>query len=169
MGILSIMFGCEENPNPPHTTGDPESIYVYGFLEECSDGTNTFSIKSVEISSSYSANNTKFANSGYYVIIGVDTNLSEGDLSNLNNTAELGLAGDKFVKLKFLACEFENKKLIYEIPHIENVDYEKLCDLQISTENAEFPFLSVSLDYFNRYCTIDGIQYAGRCFVLRLK
>lgn len=33
----------------------------------------------------------------------------------------------------------------------------------------EYPFLGIFLDCFNVYCTIDGIQYCGRCTLLNLE
>lgn len=167
--ILAIVTGCSKN-NDISGTGEPESFYIYGFLEECSDSAKYCTIQSFEVSSSCPVgDDVQSDGSGYYVILGLDTNLSVGELSDSNNQALLGLSGGQLIVLNPLTYDSENEMLIFEIPYIETLDYLQLCNLKVSNSESEFPFLSIIIEHFNKYCTIDGINYVGRHFKLILE
>ena len=69
-----------------------------------------------------------------------------------------------------MQCD-SGEKLVYEVLSEDSFDISQLYNLKISNSDKteEYPFLGIFLDCFNVYCTIDGIQYCGRCTLLNLE
>ncbi len=170
VGIICILSACS-NEEPPdlNDTGAPESYFVYGFNEECSDGTKHIKVESFEISTSYNANEITTNGSGYYVVLEVTTNLTENDFSNQDNVLELWLSPSQMTNLSFVSWDIENGKLVYEIPQNSSFDYSQLSSLKISDSGEQFSSLNLIFDVFDKYCTIDDIQYCGRIIELNLE
>ena len=170
--VVSLLSACNfkelPNLNDLNNTGDPESYFEYGFMDECSDGTKYLKIESFEIStlnsiSEHSTNNT------FFVVLGVTTNLTENDFSNHNNLVELWVSPSQMVNLRFKSFDAENKKLVYEIPESDTLDYTTLPNLNISDSNDAFSNLSIILDVYNTYCVVNDMQYCGRLIKIPLE
>lgn len=170
VGIICILSACS-NEEPPdlNNTGAPESYFEYGFNEECLDGTKHIKIESFEISTAYNTNEITTNGSGYYVVLGVTTNLTENDFSNPDNVLELWLSPSQMTNLSFVSWDIENGKLVYEIPQNSSFDYSQLSSLKISDSGEQFPSLTLIFDVFAKYCTIDDVQYCGRLIRLNLE
>lgn len=174
IGIVCMtvfLSGCKRDGPNLNNPRDEESYYEYGFMEMCSNGNNYFLIKSMEISSAYTEDNETNISRDCYAIFGVETNLSESDFRNSSNMVELRLSSNKVYKLNFLMLDLKNEKLVYEVLSEDSFDISQLYNLKISNSDKteEYPFLGIFLDCFNVYCTIDGIQYCGRCTLLNLE
>lgn len=171
VGVTVFLSGCNRDGPNSNNPKDEESYYEYGFMEMCSNGNNYFLVKSVEISSSYTEDNETNISRGCYAVFGVETNLSESDFRNSSNMVELRLSPNKVCKLNFLMLDLKNEKLVYEVSYEDSFDISQLYNLKISNSDKaeEYPFLGIFLDCFNVYCTIDGIQYCGRCTLLNLE
>ena len=167
VSILVVASGCQKDVAPDNDTGDPESNYAYGLLEECADDSNYIAIQSLAITNLYGESQTEY--SGYSIVLEVNTNLQEEHLTDTSNQAELWLAAQQSLTLSLEEWDNENNKLIYSIPYDETVDYGQLSGLTASNDaQTEYPFLSICFDCFNNYCTIDGVNYAGRYFMIKL-
>lgn len=167
LSILAVACGCQKGVAPDNDTGEPESNYAYWLLEECADDTNYLTIQSLAITNSY--NNSQAENSGYYVVLEVNTNLREENFSDIKNQSELWIAAQQSLTLSLEEWDSENNKLVYSIPYDESVDYEQLSGLTASNDaQTEYPFVSICFDCFNNYCMIDGVNYAGRYFMIKL-
>lgn len=173
IGIMCMitLTGCNNGNSGLNNPSDIESYYQYGFMEKCLNSSGYLQIDSIEISPTYTIANESTYNNGYYVALGIQTNLTENDFLNSNNLVELRVSSNKSFNLNFTMYDLENEKLVYQIPMEDSFDYSQLCNLRVSETNKvnEYPFLGVFIDCFNQYCTIDGIQYCGRCIILRLK
>ena len=170
VGIICVLSACS-NEEPPdlNDTGTPESYFEYGFNEECSDDTKHIKVESFEISTSYDIDEITTNGSGYYVVLGVTTNLTENDFSNQDNLLELWLSPSQMTTLSFVLWDIENEKLVYEINQNASFDYSQLSSLKISNSGEQFPSLNLFFDVFDEYCSIEGTQYCGRCIVLSLE
>ncbi len=166
----TVLFGCKNDKSSQlNDTGDPESYFEYGFMEECTDGTKYIKVESFEVSTEYKINQNTVDGSGYYIVLGVDTNLSEADFSNKDNLSELMISSNQLEKLSFALWDADNGKLVYEIEKKDSLDYLQLQGLRISDSDEEFPFLFLLFNLFDKYCVVDDEQYCGKCIVLNLK
>lgn len=167
----TVLFGCKNNKSPQlNDTGKPESYFEYGFMEECTDGTKYIKVESFEVSTEYKTNQNTTEDSGYYyVILGVDTNLSEADFSDKGNLSEIMISSNQLEKLSFVLWDADNGKLVYKIEKKDSLDYLQLQKLKISESDGEFPFLFLLFDLFDKYCVVDDGQYCGKCIVLNLE
>ena len=170
VGIMSIFTACN-NETPPdlNNTGAPESYFEYGFNEECSNGTKYIKIESFEVSTTYDNYEVTTNDEGHYVILGVTTNLTENNFSDQENLLELWLSPSQLVNLNFVLYDSENKKLVYEVPQNDSLDYTKILSLKVSNSEEYFPCLNLLFNVFDEYCTIDNIQYCGRIIELNLE
>ena len=151
--------------------GDPPSSFYYGFMEECSNGFHRIRIESFEVVKGCEQIADSY-DDGYYVILGVSTNMTQSDFSNQGNLVELWLSSPpKRLALSFVSWDAEMGKLIYKIPVSETVDYSELLNLRISDlpQDYQFPFLNLHFNVFDRYITIGDTQYLGQIISLKLE
>lgn len=138
------LFGCGvPEDDPGFSVVDP--VYYpreYGFNEMCSNGDQYIKVTSFEISSTLEdsiPHNEE--GSGHYVILGVNTNFSEDEISNPDNYhifwPEEGLQG---VRLIYSSFDDKEGKLFLEIPKREDLDYEKYCTLKNDEDRAKSDF-----------------------------
>lgn len=165
-----MFSGCDNNTTPSDSdnTGAPETYYEYGFMEECSNGTKYIKIESFDVSDNYD-NVVESNNVHYYVILGVNTNLSDDDFSNENNLLELWLSPQERLVLNFVSWDVNTEKLVYEIPQNEVLDHSELLNLGISDSEEHYPFLYMLFNVFDNYCIVEDTQYCGQGILLRLE
>ena len=146
------------------------SPFYYGFMEECSNGFHRIRIESFEIVNGCEQIADSY-DDGYYVILGVSTNMTQSDFSNQGNSVELWLSPPKSLDLSFVSWDAEMGKLIYKIPVSETVDYSELLNLRISDLPQDYlcPFLNLHFNVFDRYITIGDTQYLGQIISLKLE
>ena len=151
----------------PDVLPDP---FYYGFMEECSNGSQRIRIESFEVVKGCEQIADSY-DDGYYVILGVSTNMTQSDFSNQGNSVELWLSPPKSLDLSFVSWDAEMGKLIYKIPVSETVDYSELLNLRISDLPQDYlcPFLNLHFNVFDRYITIGGTQYVGQMISLKLE
>lgn len=170
--ILFCLFGCKDNGLGAGNTeiGLYSSEWWCGFGEECSDDIRDLKVTSFEISSSYENElENPYNGSGYYVILGVETNLIEHDFTHPQNSVSLRLIGPK-LSLDFLEFDAENGKLVYGIPYDESVDYDAVSKLKVSEEQTYYePMLRISLKCFEGYFYIRDGYYHKRSIVIHLE
>ena len=167
---FSACFNGNDGPTGPHVVLDPESYFCYGFMEECSNGSHRIRIESFEIVNGCEQIADSY-DDGYYVILGVSTNMTQSDFSQQGNLVELWLSPQKGLDLSFVSWDAEMGKLIYKIPVSETVDYPELLNLRISDspQDYQFPFLDLHFNVFERYITIGDTHYVGQMISLKLE
>ena len=167
---FSACFNGNDGPTDPHVVLDPESYFCYGFMEECSNGSHRIRIESFEVVKGCEQIADSY-DDGYYVILGVSTNMTQSDFSQQGNLVELWLSPQKGVDLSFVSWDAEMGKLIYKIPVSETVDYPELLNLRISDlpQDYQFPFLNLHFNVFDGYITIGDTQYLGQIISLKLE
>ena len=168
---FSACFNGNDGPTDPHVVLDPESYFCYGFMEECSNGFERIRIESFEIVNGCEQIADSY-DDGYYVILGVSTNMTQSDFSNQGNLVELWLSPPlNRLVLSFVSWDAEMGKLIYKIPVSETVDYPELLNLRISDSPQDYqsPFLNLHFNVFDRYITIGDTQYVGQMISLKLE
>ena len=168
---FSACFNGNDGPTGPHVVLDPESYFCYGFMEECSNGFERIRIESFEIVNGYEQIADSY-DDGYYVILGVSTNMTQSDFSNQGNLVELSLSPpQKSLVLSFVSWDAEMGKLIYKIPVSETVDYPELLNLKISDSSQDYlyPCLDLNFYIFDSLITIENTQYAGQIISLKLE
>ena len=150
--------------------GDPPSSFYYGFMEECSNGFHRIRIESFEVVKGCEQIADSY-DDGYYVILGVSTNMTQSDFSNQGNSVELWLSPPKSLDLSFVSWDAEMGKLIYKIPVSETVDYSELLNLKISDSSQDYlyPCLDLKFYIFDRLITIGDARYAGQIISLKLE
>ena len=142
--ILFCLFGCSDNTEDKADIFDTlleSSRWWCGFDENCYDRVRQLKVNSFEISSSYENElENSYNGSGYYVILGVETNLIEHDFTHPQNIVELRLFYDKtyILNLDFLEFDSENSRLVYGIPYEEGVDYSAISKLKVSEEQTYY-------------------------------
>ena len=149
---------------------DPPSSFYYGFMEECSNGFHRIRIESFEVVKGCEQIADSY-DDGYYVILGVSTNMTQSDFSQQGNLVELWLSPQKGLDLSFVSWDAEMGKLIYKIPVSETVDYPELLNLRISDSPQDYqsPFLDLHFNVFDKYITIGDTQYLGQIISLKLE
>ena len=168
MMVMMLFSGCNDNDSPvSDNTGGPETYYEYGFMEECSNGTKYIKIESFDVSDNHSSAAVSDA-VHYYVVLKINTNLSNDDFSNDDNLLELWLSPQERLVLNFISWDVDTKKLVYEIPQNESLDYSELLNLEISNSEEQYPFLYLLFNVFDNYCVVDNTQYCGQGILLRL-
>ena len=167
---FSACINGNDGPTGPHVVLDPESYFCYGFMEECSNGFERIRIESFEIVNGCEQIADSY-DDGYYVILGVSTNMTQSDFSNQGNLVELSLSPQKSLVLNFVSWDAEMGKLIYKIPVSETVDYPELLNLRISDLPQDYlsPLLNLHFNVFDRYITIGDTQYVGQMISLKLE
>ena len=178
--IITIFSGCifNNNPNsnnngePEHITGYPESYFIYGHMEKCSNGDKYITVESFEVSSAYENDTIILNDAGCYIVMSVSSNLTSDDFSNQANLIELWLSPQERLLLNFVLWDVDNGRLVYEVPKNESKDYSKILNLKISTSensNDYYPFLNIIYDVFKEYCVVEGTQYCGKYIMLKLE
>lgn len=166
------LFGCGKKPDePPIIVDDPPNSWYYGFGEDIQSVTYDKYLKfeSFEICESYGNLEPSENGSGYYVILGVSTNLTESDFAN-DGRVSTALMTDRneVFHLKVALFDAENAKLVLEIPQVKDADYAKLMTLKIKDQPLEYanpPSISFEISpYFYEYVTIEGEEYFGKKF-----
>ena len=167
---FSACFNGNDGPTGPHVVLDPESPFYYGFMEECSNGFHRIRIESFEVVKGCEQIADSY-DDGYYVILGVSTNMTQSDFSQQGNLVELWLSPQKGLDLSFVSWDAEMGKLIYKIPVSETVDYPELLNLRISDLPQDYlpPFLNLHFNVFDGYITIGDTQYLGQIISLKLE
>ena len=160
------MFGCNTAETKSYIQHSVELYYEYGIREKCANDSNYFMINAIEIVPSYDGETTD--SNACYVVLGVETDLLESNFSDSNNMIELRFSSNQVFNLNYVMYDAENGKLVYEIVCEETFDYSQIYNLAVSNSNEkyEYPFLSVLLDCFNGYCTVDEIQYCGKYIII---
>ena len=170
------LFGCADKaPDNPHAViDDPPSPYEYVFTEECSNGEKYIKIEHIEVSKSYGNVEPAPGGSGYYLILGVSTNMSADDFSNQDNSAVLYThpqPGPPIMhQLSLVLWDSENKKLVYDIPESDYINYPQLLNSRVADEYSDI-HINLIFDCFqdHEYFLVDGTQYSGRYIALNLK
>jgi hypothetical protein len=166
VGLL-MFVGCA-NSNIPYVTIGPETYYEYGLNERCSGTDGYCEVKSFSITNSYNVDNVANENN-YYAIVGIETDLSDDVLSDTNNRAELFLWEQELLVLDFLLLDHNDGcSLIFKLPISKSVDYQKLSQIAVSSEQTSGSYISIFLGYFDTYCQVNGENYVGSCFILPL-
>lgn len=174
--FMFSLFCCGvPEDDPGFSVVDP--VYYprgYDFNEMCSNGDQYIKVTSFEISPIHEDSTPHSEEgSGYYVIVGVDTNFSEDEISNLDNYhifwPEEGLQG---VRLIYSSFDDKDGKLFLEIPKREDLDCEKYCTLKNDENRAlsdfssgEYKPLSIMLQFEclkKDSFTMDLTEYRGR-------
>ena len=135
--VAVSLCGCNQDDKEEVRDCAQPSFYTYHFGEACGNVEVFIQIKSFEISDSYGdtvATEDNESGSGYYVILGVNTDLIEHDFTHPKNEVYLTLEAFfpiyEGIDLEFVLFDPENKKLVYEITYDERIDYEQLCSLK---------------------------------------
>ena len=167
---FSACFNGNDGPTGPHVVLDPESPFYYGFMEECSNGFHRIRIESFEVVKGCEQITDSY-DDGYYVILGVSTNMTQSDFSNQDNLVQLWFSPQKGLDLSFVSWDAEMGKLIYKIPVSETVDYPELLNLKISDSSQDYlyPYLDLKFYIFDRLITIGDTRYAGQIISLKLE
>jgi len=173
--VTVCVFGCKDNTVDQGLSDilHYSSEWWCGFDEECFDGIRKLKATSFEISSSYENElESAYNGSGYYVILGVETNLIEHDFTHPQNVVTLRLFYDKYytLNLDFLKFDAENGKLVYGIPYDESVDYDAVSKLKVSEEQTYHePLLRIALKCFDGYFYVGESYYHARSIVIHLE
>lgn len=156
--------------NPEHVVGDPESYFVYGFMEKCSNSDKYITIESFEVSTTYENDEITLNDDRCYIILGVNSNLTHDDFSNQANLIELWLSPQERLLLNFVSWDVEDNKLVYEVPLNGTESYSDILNLKISaSEEIDYPFINIFFEIFDEYCVVDGTQYCGKNIMLKLE
>lgn len=128
--LFNILNKEDKSNGSGHSSNCHEGTsHIYGLQQMCKKGDKYIKATSFAISTSYGTDEITTDGDQYYVILGVETNLSEEELADRRNKVRLY---DLNVSrnLNFVLYDSENGKLIYEIPKNEGYDYSKLTDLR---------------------------------------
>lgn len=175
---ITTFSGCifSEDPDvtgdgdPEHVVGDPESYFVYGFMERCSNGDKYITIESFEVTDTCEYDSITLNDDKCYIILGVDSNLTHDDFSNQANLIELWLSPQERLLLDFVSWDVKNNKLIYKVQKNGIESYSDILDLKISTSNEiYYPYINIFFKIFDEYCLVDGTQYCGKYIMLKLE
>ena len=173
LSMVVTLFGCgKKKPDePPIIVDDPPNSWHYGFGEDIQFVTYDKYLKfeSFEICESYGNLEPSENGSGYYVILGVSTNLTESDFANDSRiSTALSIDRNEALFLKVALFDAENAKLVLEIPQVNDADYAKLMTLKIKDQPLEYanpPSISFKISpYYLEYVTIEGEEYFGKKF-----
>lgn len=173
--------GCNQEDKEDVENGAEPSPYSYHFGEVCANTAVFIQIKSFEISDSYGdtiATEEDDVGSGYYVILGVNTNLIEQDFTHPKNEVYM-IFGDengrdfKSDDLEFVLFDEENKELVYEIPYDERIDYDQLCGLKPSDDNERYyitspAFVMQLMCFEGEALHIENVLYYGKQILIEL-
>ncbi len=174
LSMAVTLFGCGENkPDGPHAViDDPPNSLIYGFGEEILFDNDSKYIKfeSFEVCEAYEGLEPTEGGSGYYVILGVSTNIPESEFTTEGRAhSSLCVYDDRpeTFHLTILSFDTDNAKLVLEIPKVKDADYAKLMTLKIEDQPLEhnvYMHISFDMTCFLDFPIIDGEQYAGRKF-----
>jgi hypothetical protein len=177
-GVMIILSGCTTSEWQGNNTGGPETYYVYGLNERCAGADGYCEIKSFSIINSLNVDNVTNENN-YYAIVGIETDLTDDVLTDLNNRAELRFSVNDTLDLEFLLVNHnDGDSLIFKLPNNDSIDYQRLSQIELSDkqthytitgEYTNFPYINIFLGYFDTYCNVNGETYAGSYFLLQLK
>ena len=176
ISICAALGGCfchenNNNDDPYWVIEHPTSYYYNGLSKKVTSGDKYMTIKSLETSLSYDTNDSSAESNGYFLILGVDTNLSKNEISDKSNsvqftiyeqTATLGGAFD------FITYDEACGKIVYKIRK-ETFEYSEWENLKISYSDESYAHVFVSFSVFKDYPIIDGVQYVGNAFMLNLE
>ena len=180
LSMTVALFGCEKKPDePPIIVDDPPNSLYYGFGEEILFDNDSKYIKfeSFEVCEAYEGLEPTEGGSGYYVILGVSTNLPESEFTTEGRArSSLRVYDDRpeVFHLTILSFDADNARLVLEIPQVKDADYAKLLTLEINDQPLEhtgYTHMHIYFDMtcFSDYPIIEGEQYAGRKFEGQLK
>lgn len=180
LSMTVTLFGCGKKPDePPIIVDDPPNRLVYGFGEEILFDNDSKYIKfeSFEVCEAYEGLEPTEGGSGYYVILGVSTNIPESEFTTEGRArSSLCVYDDRpeVFHLTILSFDADNARLVLEIPQVKDADYAKLLTLEINDQPLEHTGYTHMLISFNMTCFLDypiieGEQYAGRKFEGQLK
>ena len=172
LSMVVTLFGCGEKKPDLSVNGDctPPPLY-FGFGQEIQfvNYDKYIKFESFEICDAYENLEPLENGSGYYVILGVSTNLTESDFANDSRiSTALSIDRNEALFLKVALFDAENAKLVLEIPQVKDADYAKLMTLKIKDQPLEYanpPSISFKISpYYNEYVTIEGEEYFGKKF-----
>ena len=168
--MLMLLAGCNtEDENVPAHIDGPETRYEYGYKELCTDGDKYLQITSFKICSAEEAPIYKNEDGYIFLVLGVETNLTEEELGNAQNDVEIWMTASKAFKLRFCAWDEENGQLIYQIPINESAGEAVMYDLKPADGNAGYPVFYLVMDCFDHICTVGDANYCGRMIVFNLQ
>ena len=177
--VAVSLCGCNQEYEDHVTIEKEPTVCIYGFGEPCADYNSFIQINSFEISDSYGdtvATEDNESGSGYYVILGVKTNLIEHDFTHPQNEIYILFEDEnerifRSDDLEFVLFDVEKKELVYEIPYDERINYERFCSLKVS-DGGELPAYHafvMELRCFKANCFyIENNYYSYRCILIEL-
>lgn len=152
------------------SSNEPESSYVYFFTETCELGGKYFTELTFKITDTYETDIVYDEGSGYYVVIGVDTNLTKDDFSNERNFTIFHATESLFVDLYFVTYAEDKKELVYEIEKNKDINYPKLLTLiALETKDYVVPYIAIRFDIFDTYCVVNGENYVSKSSIINLE
>lgn len=148
ISICAALCGCfcPKNNGVHSYTTDLPNISSYGLFETIAENDKYITATSFEISSSYETGDITTNGSGYFIIIGVDTNMVDDDFRPSSHS---GVIFDpEGAKLNFVLLDRENGKLVYEIEENEKFDYSILKELKISDSKQNDFYIEIWMQPF---------------------
>ena len=152
----------------PYATIDPElpPYYFYGYNEKCTNGEHYLKVIACDVTTEYKDFADKAKASGYFLVVTVDTNLTDEDFASPQNRVIINFPfRDEVVQMNYLSYEEVNDKVVYEFPKLKNFDYWDLRYLQMydgeispDTRAVCFVFDFEMLNHGN--FTLDGEEYS---------
>ena len=168
ISFSSCLFKNEKNDGSIATYGDPPPPYVCGFMQKCTNGDKYLTVTYFEILTEYDAADIETDGSGYFAIIGVDTNLSESDFSSSGNSVGIHFI-NQAISLDFVSFDPEKGEVVYEVPQKTYFDYySELPKLKLGGHQYSNLQLFMDMDVFAKLCIINGVQYSGKYILLYL-
>ena len=135
--ILLLLFnfaGCRNSRVPEDIGPENTNDLICGLNETCSNGTYYIKLLSFEVSTEYPHKTLTDSESGYYVLLGVETDMTENEFSLILNGWTL-YTDEAHLALKYNSYDKENSTLIYDIPQLpptKSFDYSRLLKLKVS-------------------------------------
>ena len=148
---LFNLFGCQDTSDHEEVTGAEYTNHLFcGLNETCSNGTYYIKLVSFEVSTEYPHKTLSDSESGYYVLLGVETDMTENEFSQILNTWEL-FTDEANLLLKYNSYDKENNTLIYDIPQLpatKPFDYSRLLKLKVSDLKYDDVHLDTQLSMY---------------------
>ena len=175
LSMVVTLFGCgEKKPDVSvNLNCTPPPLY-FGFGEEIQfvNYDKYIKFESFEICDAYENLESLENGSGYYVILGVSTNLPESDFFSGKEGPGICLSTDATTHFELFLRLFDadEAKLVLEIQQKSDADYAKLMTLKIEDQPVAarfdfWPCISFAANkYYYEYFSAEGMQHYGKEF-----
>lgn len=159
--VLIICSGCSETATPEGRGHD------YGLNEKCENEGVFIKINSLKFSSYYQEFITEvIPPDGQYMLLDIDTNLTEEEFDNPANEAILYLSEQHSVTLKYLFTMYSGKRLVYEIPSDSEIG-DSIFVLKTSDKKEGYPYVKMKINAMDSKTSVGEV--VERNIVIRLE